>query len=41
MNIKRIFAASLTLLGTGGLIYAAILFVNTKNGAHNIKALVI
>jgi hypothetical protein len=41
MNIKRIFGALLTVLGTGGLIYAAILFVNTTGGAHNIKAGVI
>jgi len=41
MNIKRIFGALLTVLGIGGLIYAAILFVNTTGGAHNIKALVI
>jgi hypothetical protein len=41
MNIKRIFGAMLTVLGTGGLIYTAILFVNTTGGAHNTKALVI
>jgi len=41
MNIKRIFGALLTVLGTGGLIYTAILFVNTSGGPHNTKALVI
>lgn len=41
MNIKRIFATSLTVLGIGGLIYAAILFANNESGAHNTKALVI
>lgn len=41
MNIKRIFGALLTVLGIGGLIYAAVLFVNTTGGSHNIKALVI
>jgi predicted Na+-dependent transporter len=41
MNLKRIFGALLTLLGIGGLIYTAIIFVNTSGGAHNIKALVI
>ena len=41
MNIKRIFGAVLTILGIGGLIYTAILFVNTSGGMHNIKALVI
>lgn len=39
MNIKRIFGAILTVLGIIGLIYAAILFVNTPNGARNIKIL--
>ncbi len=41
MNLKRIFGALLTLLGIGGLIYTAILAVNTSGGSHNIKALVI
>ena len=41
MNLKRIFGALLTVLGIGGLIYTAILFVNTSGGTHNIKALVI
>lgn len=41
MNIKRIFGALLTVLGIGGLIYAAVIFVNTTGGSHNIKALVI
>jgi hypothetical protein len=41
MNLKRIFGALLTLLGIGGLIYTAILFVNTKGGTGDIKALII
>jgi len=41
MNIKRIFGALLTILGTGGLIYDAVLFVNTSGGTRDIKALVI
>ena len=41
MNIKRIFGAILTILGVGGLIYAAILFVNNTGGTHYIKALII
>lgn len=41
MNLKRIFGALLTLLGTGGLIYTAILFVNESSGTNNTKALVI
>ena len=41
MNIKRIFGGLLTILGIGGLIYAAVLFVNTSGGTRDIKALVI
>lgn len=41
MNIKRIFGAILTILGIGGLIYVAVLFVNTSGGTHDIKAVVI
>ncbi|MCX6236288.1 MAG: hypothetical protein NTY07_01820 [Bacteroidia bacterium] len=41
MNLKRIFGALLTLLGVGGLIYAAVLFVNTSGGTRDIKALFI
>ena len=41
MNLKRIFGALLTLLGIGGLIYAAVLFVNSTGATSNIKALVI
>ena len=41
MNIKRIFGALLTVLGIAGLIYAAIVFVNTSGGTRNIKTLVI
>jgi hypothetical protein len=39
MNIKRIFGALLTILGIGGLIFSAIMFVNSS-GTNNIKALV-
>jgi hypothetical protein len=39
MNIKRIFGALLTLFGIGGLIYAAIRFINTSNGVRDIKTL--
>jgi predicted Na+-dependent transporter len=38
MNIKRIFGALLTVLGIGGLIFSAIMFVNSS-GTNNIKAL--
>jgi hypothetical protein len=41
MNLKRIFGALLTTLGIAGLIYAAVLFVNTTSGTRSIKSLVI
>jgi uncharacterized membrane protein len=41
MNLKRIFGALLTILGIAGLIYAAVLFVNTTGGIRNIKSLAI
>ena len=41
MNLKRIFGALLTLLGIGGLIFAAVIFVNGSGDTRNIKALVI
>ncbi len=41
MNIKRIFGSVLTVLGIVGLIYTAILCVNTSGGMRDVKALVI
>ena len=41
MNLKRIFGALLTALGIGGLIYAAVLFVNSSSGTNELKPLVI
>jgi hypothetical protein len=41
MNVKRIFGALLTVLGIAGLIYAAIVFVNTSGGTRDIKSLII
>ena len=41
MNLKRIFGALLTILGIGGLIYAAVLFINTSGGTRDTKALAI
>jgi len=41
MNIKRIFGATLTLLGIVGLIYGAILFVNHSGGSRDVRALII
>jgi hypothetical protein len=41
MNIKRIFGSILTILGIAGLIYCAVLFINTNGGKHDVKALVV
>lgn len=41
MNLKRIFGTVLTVLGIFGLIYDAILYVNTPSGTNNLKALII
>ena len=41
MNEKRIFGGILTLLGIGGLIYAAVLFANTAGGNRDIRSLAI
>ena len=41
MNMKRIFGGLLTVLGIGGLIYAAVLFIYNTGGARDIKALII
>ena len=42
MNIKRIFGTILTILGIVGLIYTAVLFVNSSGGNNrDVKALVI
>lgn len=40
MNLKRIFGAILTVLGIAGLIYSAILFVNSSGSNSNVKALI-
>ena len=40
MNIKRIFGSILTVLGIVGLIYAAILFVNTSGGVRDVRGLI-
>lgn len=36
MNLKRIFGLILTLLGIGGLIYAAMGFSQNSEGAKNL-----
>jgi len=41
MNLKRIFGALLTILGIGGLIYAAVVFANTTGGTRDVKSLMI
>jgi hypothetical protein len=41
MNLKRIFGGLLTLVGTGGLIAAAVMFVNTSGGVRNIKLILV
>ena len=41
MNIKRIFGSTLTILGIAGLIYGAILFVNTSGAMRDVRALII
>lgn len=41
MNLKRIFGSLLTILGIGGLIYAAVLFVNGSGESEDLKALFI
>ena len=40
MNLKRIFGALLTILGIGGLIYTAVMYVSSQ-GNSNFKALII
>ena len=41
MNIKRIFGALLTILGIGGLLYAAIFFMKTTGNNHDVKSVII
>ena len=41
MNLKRVFGALLTVLGIGGIIYTAVLFVNSTGGSRDIKTLII
>ena len=41
MNVKRIFGTILTLLGIGGLIYTAVVFVNTSGGNRDVRSLII
>lgn len=40
MNVKRIFGAFLTIIGTGGLIYAAIAYAASPAGSNNTRLLI-
>ena len=40
MNVKRIFGIILTVLGLAGLIYAGVVFMNSK-GTEQIKTLIV
>lgn len=41
MNVKRIFGVILTVLGIGGLIYAAVVFASASGDNRDIKSLII
>lgn len=41
MNMKRLFGGLLTILGIGGLIYAAVIFAATSGSERDIKSLII
>jgi len=41
MNLKRTFGGVLTLLGICGLIYTAVLFMNTSGNNRDIRGIVI
>ncbi|PKP47248.1 MAG: hypothetical protein CVT92_17115 [Bacteroidetes bacterium HGW-Bacteroidetes-1] len=41
MNVKRVFGAVLTVLGTAGLIYAAVVFASTSGETRDLKSLAI
>jgi len=41
MNLKRLFGSILTVVGTAGLIYGAVLFVNGQGGKQDTKALIV
>lgn len=41
MNLKRIFGAILTVLGIGGLIYSAVLIINTSGSNRDIRSLMV
>jgi Na+-transporting NADH:ubiquinone oxidoreductase subunit NqrE len=41
MNLKRTFGVILTVLGIGGLIYFATIFMNSSGAERQIKALIV
>lgn len=41
MNMKRIFGGLLTILGIVGLIYTAMLFLDSSGGTQDIKTLIV
>lgn len=41
MNLKRIFGAILTILGISGLLYTAMLFMNTRGADQDVRGMVI
>jgi len=41
MNIKRVFGVILTLLGIAGLIYFAVIFMESSGAERQIKTLVV
>ena len=41
MNVKRTFGIILTILGIGGLIYAAVVFMDAKGTENQIKTLIV
>jgi hypothetical protein len=41
MNLKRTFGVILTVLGIGGLIYFAVVFMDTSGTEKQVKALIV
>ena len=41
MNLKRTFGAILTVLGIGGLVYAAIVFASTGGEDRDVRSIII
>lgn len=41
MNVKRIFGALLTIMGTVGLIYAAVVFASNSGDNRDVRSLIV